>query len=275
MAVPTVKEIRDYLECYGIDASATYALTGTVNSTSAIITAISTINLKKYMEISGAGIPAGATILSVDSGTQITISALATISGTGVAITITYNSILSDEWIFNRMTNIVIPFIERKCGVTVSGERQFVEVYSGTGQPQLILNRRNIKQIDKIEILTGTINTQLIVSSLEVLSAEGIIRAKAYVSWGTIAPYFPKGASNIKVTYTCSDPTDLKEAIVLLTCEAILGVISGRTGGGSAITADGYSRSWGDRSKYTEIRNDMSRQALELMRKYMSGVTGA
>ena len=39
------------------------------------------------MQVSGAGVPAGATVLSVDSGTQITLSTNATASASGVSLT--------------------------------------------------------------------------------------------------------------------------------------------------------------------------------------------
>jgi hypothetical protein len=56
--------------------------TGTLASGSAIVTAIaSTAGFAVGMSVSGTGIPAGATIASVDSGTQIHLSANATASG--------------------------------------------------------------------------------------------------------------------------------------------------------------------------------------------------
>lgn len=48
-------------------------------------------------KITGAGIPAGATILSRDSATQVTISANATATATGVAITIVNRAGSADE----------------------------------------------------------------------------------------------------------------------------------------------------------------------------------
>jgi hypothetical protein len=273
--IPTVQEVRDWLEQYGIDTTATYSKTGTTAIGSAVITGItSTAGLKKYMAIAGTGIPAGVTIVSVDSGTQITISATATAAGSAT-LTITYNDILSDEWITNRMTRVVIPYIEALCSISFSSDRTFSEVYSGTGSPLLILNRKNIKSIVQVELLTGTMNTQLNVQSLEILSAEGAVRAKAYVSFGTIAPYFPKGTNNVKVTYTVAmAPDDLKEVAIMLTCELVLGQIQARTGGGS-FGAESWSRTFGERGKYTDIRHDLTRQSMAIMRRYMTGVTGA
>lgn len=61
--------------------------TGNTSSGSAIITSIpSTTGMVAGMPISGTGIPASTTVLSVDSGTQIHISANATSTNTGGAI---------------------------------------------------------------------------------------------------------------------------------------------------------------------------------------------
>ncbi len=60
-------------------------LSGTVTNTSAVVTAISSTSLLVVgMATSGVGIPAGTTILSVDSSTQITLSKAATANGTSL-----------------------------------------------------------------------------------------------------------------------------------------------------------------------------------------------
>jgi hypothetical protein len=59
------------------------SVTGTTTSTLPQITGIGTTSgMVPGLQVSGAGIPAGSTIVSVDSGTQITISHNATASGT-------------------------------------------------------------------------------------------------------------------------------------------------------------------------------------------------
>ena len=70
-----------------------------------------------------------------------------------------------------------------------------------------------------------------------------------------------------------SIPPDVYEAIMYLTAEAALGHIGSRTGGGS-ISVQGYGRSFGSRGKYTDIRNDLARQGISLLRHYMTGVIG-
>ena len=63
---------------------------GNTTNGSPVITAIpSTAVLSLYSGITGAGIPANSTIVSIDSGTQITISANATATAAAVALTVT------------------------------------------------------------------------------------------------------------------------------------------------------------------------------------------
>lgn len=62
--------------------------TGNTTNTSPVITNIgSTAGLFADMPVSGSGIPAGALILSVDSGTQITLTVNATATASGVTLT--------------------------------------------------------------------------------------------------------------------------------------------------------------------------------------------
>jgi hypothetical protein len=68
---------------------APFAITqnGTTTATSAVVTGLtSTANLVVGQPVSGTGIPANTTIASINSATQVTLSAAATASGT-VAIT--------------------------------------------------------------------------------------------------------------------------------------------------------------------------------------------
>lgn len=94
-AAPTAP--TGWLECNGSAVSrSTYAAlftvqtiqqSGTRTSGTPQITGLSsTANMKATYKVSGAGIPAGATIISVDSATQITLSANATSSGTSTVV---------------------------------------------------------------------------------------------------------------------------------------------------------------------------------------------
>ena len=79
----------------GLQSSAP-GLTGTTTSGSAVITTLANVPLdddgnsalQPFSLISGTGIPAGAYIVSVDSSTQITISANCTANGSAVALTL-------------------------------------------------------------------------------------------------------------------------------------------------------------------------------------------
>lgn len=69
-------------------AVAPAAFTGNTTNSSAVITTVSTtVGLQIGMAVSGSGIPAGAYIISIDSTSQITISAAATATAAGVTIT--------------------------------------------------------------------------------------------------------------------------------------------------------------------------------------------
>lgn len=71
---------------YQTTASAT--VTGTTTADSAVVTSVSsTASLSAGMVVSGTGIPAFATIVSVDSGTQFTMDMAADTAGTGTTIT--------------------------------------------------------------------------------------------------------------------------------------------------------------------------------------------
>ena len=72
----------------GVVLSFSESSTGNVTNASTIITGIpSTAGFQVGWTVSGTGIPAGATISSIDSSTQIHISSKATATGTGVALT--------------------------------------------------------------------------------------------------------------------------------------------------------------------------------------------
>lgn len=64
------------------------ALTGSITTGSAVVTGLaSTASLSKNVAVSGTGIPAGTRILSVDSGTQVTLTANSTATNASAALT--------------------------------------------------------------------------------------------------------------------------------------------------------------------------------------------
>lgn len=74
--------------------SNTLTSTGTLSNGSAVVTGITnTINISPGLAVSGTGIPANTTVLSVDSATQITLSANATATG---AQSLTYTGTVYD-----------------------------------------------------------------------------------------------------------------------------------------------------------------------------------
>jgi hypothetical protein len=74
----------------GIDPGATVSITGDTTSGAATIINVSSMaNVEVGMLITGTGIPASSTILSIDSTTQVTISNNATATASSVALTLT------------------------------------------------------------------------------------------------------------------------------------------------------------------------------------------
>lgn len=83
----------------GQSVAAAILLTGDLTSGSNEIANVSsTVSLAAGMAISGVGIPSGTTVLSVDDTSTITMSSLATASGTGVTLTF---KLLADGTIIN------------------------------------------------------------------------------------------------------------------------------------------------------------------------------
>jgi hypothetical protein len=98
-------EILTFLNPYGTTLEVT---TGNIVNTSFIITNIpSTTGFKVGMTITGAGIPSGTVISSVDSPTQVHISQAATANTTGVSITIV--GVIDDEQPENEVVQETIP----------------------------------------------------------------------------------------------------------------------------------------------------------------------
>lgn len=281
MSCPVAQDIRDFLESYcNINTEASYSRTGNTTNGSPIISSMdSTANLKEGMRVSGVGILIDSVITSVDSSSQITIDQNATADGTTVALTITYYSLLSDEWINKRKNNFVIPHVKRITRQSFDATAQVTEYYNGNASTILVLNRRPIVSLDDINLVNIPQDTSYIsVSSIEVITAEGILKVKSNFEesqqWN---PIFPKGKYNIKVTYTygmADCPDDVSEAIIYLTSSVILGHLASRTGGGD-LSVQSFSRNWGsDRGKWGQWRSEIERMGMSLLRKYMTGVVG-
>lgn len=77
---------------------------------------------------------------------------------------------------------------------------------------------------------------------------------------------------HVKVKYTYGGEfADVHRACVLLTASFILGFIGSSTGGGS-LNVQGYGRNYGARGKYHDIRQELDRNAYQLLQKYVVGI---
>lgn len=188
-------------------------------------------------------------------------------------------SILSDKWVAARRDRFVIPWVQRKTRQSFSGTVQTTELYSGTGSSILTLDRRPIVSLDNIVLVhTGGGSFLIDVTTLEVIAAEGVLKVRRNFESSTLVdPIFPRGRRNLRVTYTygfADFPDPVKEAVAYLTAEVALSNIASRTGGGALSTVN-YNRQFGDRGKYTTIRNELARQAHALLSEYFTAVTGS
>lgn len=189
------------------------------------------------------------------------------------------SSLVTDTWITNRLTKFVIPWVEKKIKTPLTaGSIQTTEFLSGTGSSILILSHKPILSIDAMIFVSAVNMPNLSLSNITYDPAEGFIKAKGVADeLGGSGYMFPRGQKNIRVTYTYGFgtlPDDLMQALIYLTAEAVLGHIEGMTGGGSP-TANSFSKSYGNRGKYTNIRNDLARMALTILKSYWTGVVGS
>lgn len=275
--IPEPSDVREFLEGYGIDAQTSFTLTGTWTADSDIITSIDTTNLTVGMNVYGTGIPAAAQISSIDiSGTsgQITISADATESETDGTLTITYYCIVSDAWIQNRIDNRILPWICAKTRQNYDGIQTVTEYYDGTGSPLMILRHRPIVQLISISYTNVDSNLYYLTpSAMQVITEEGILKAKANFNESSYIPIFFRGDRNIRITYqygfaTC--PNDVAEAILCLTADVVLEHVASKTGGGNP-GLPGITKDYGEAGKWTEHRRQMTYQAMSLLRRYITG----
>lgn len=111
--------IWNYYDIGDISGDIDYAktgLTGNVTNTSTIITAIqNTEQLAVGMKVAGTGINAAATIATVDSASQISMSHAATATNTGVALTFTFPADVNyDVFLkYSTVESAVIPVYEK------------------------------------------------------------------------------------------------------------------------------------------------------------------
>lgn len=274
-----LQDIRDFLEGYCvIDATATIAIAGNTTNGSAIVTNIAdTTSLREEMKVSGTGIVPGSRIKTVDSAYQITLDTAAIANGTAVSLTVTYYSILSDTWLKSQVERFVIPFVESRTGQSFFETKTAVEYHSGNGKNILFMDKRPIVELIDIRYVLGGNNFSILnLAMIEVVADEGILKSKTNYDEAFLLPLFAKGDYNIKCTYTYgydTTPDDIYQAMIYLTAEKALGHIAGRTGGGNPGSV--VPKQYGNRGMFTEVRNDLARQALSLIQNYTTSVVGS
>jgi hypothetical protein len=231
-----------------------------------------------YMFITGAGIAPNTCILSVttsDPTNGVIVLDTPTLSGgAGVALTITYYSAVSDNWLANVRDNFVLPWVTQKTRQSFSGIQQATEYYDGTGSSLMILRRRPIVSLINIHYTNVDSNLYYLTpSAIQVIPDEGILKAKANFNESTYIPIFYKGTRNIVIVYTygySTMPSDVQEAITCLCAEKALAMVGSKTGGGD-LSGQGYSRSFGKSGKWTHMRRELAREGLATLRTYMTG----
>jgi hypothetical protein len=190
------------------------------------------------------------------------------------------SAIISDSLIERLRDKFVINWIEAKTGLSMSGEKQYTQYYNGNGKNELFLNIKNVISLDSVEyVIGGDIISDLSLTQFVLDGPEGIIKAiRTDLVTSSASPVFRKGRKNIKITFTVGFeadeiPESLTEGILYLTAEKVLSQIEGRGGGGD-ISLQGFSKSYGNRGKYTHIRNELARMGLALINDYFNAVVG-
>jgi hypothetical protein len=171
-------------------------------------------------------------------------------------------TVLSDSWINKQITREIIPAVEKKTGQSFLSIKEVTEFYNGTGKKTIILNRRHIAEIIRVETSGEPVTVKLEVS-------KGIIHREIGI--------FPKGEKNITVTYKygfTEPPDPVEAAIEKLTAIEALKQVGARTGGGS-LGVQAYSRNFGDEGKYTDLIKQIRQDARRNLRPYMTAVVGA
>ncbi len=185
------------------------------------------------------------------------------------------NDVISDAWIINRINNFIIPLIEKATKLKFDdGNTQYTDYLSGTGSAILTLNRRPIKDLISIKLIqSNSFYWAVSLSSIEVIHDKGMLKAKSLVEDTSLQSWvFPRGNRNIKVVYTAGFdssnlPSDLHEMILYMAVDQVLMILASRTGGGNV-----PNKTFGNRGRYTEIRNDLARQIHYILSQYADGV---
>ena len=188
------------------------------------------------------------------------------------------SSIISDTWIQDDINNAIVPFVQDQARTNLTEVMTATEYLSGISWDYIMLGRRDPTmvltsvQLVSGEDVSGTIN----LGDLQLIPEQGIIKVKSGLSEYYEYRTFPKGNLNIKVQYTYggSPSPELMRSVKLLECVNMLTLLEGRTGGGD-LTVQQFSKSYGNMGKYTNIRKQLYKQALYIIRKYGTIVIGS
>lgn len=181
---------------------------------------------------------------------------------------------LSSNWIDQRR-DAIVDWIEKRIGLVIGTTQTYTEYISGTGSNLIWTSRRPIVSLDSIRYVEGPQDNNffLSLSAIEVDTAQGMLKALYDVS-ETIHWIFPRGNRNILITYTAGLTVDaeIREAILCLVSEKILTHMANQNGGGATISTGGYTRNYGARGKFTDMRNDLARMGISYLRPYFTSV---
>jgi hypothetical protein len=185
-------------------------------------------------------------------------------------------SVLSDAWIAECRDYVVVPHIEDITGLSFAGVKSITEFYSGNGSSTLILNRKPVIAITDFRYIGAVTNYNLL-GTLELIAAEGMLKAKTDYIEGVYGPIFRRGNKNIVITYTygTSDyPGSINNVIKRLVSTHMLTLIGNRTGGGD-LSVQAHSRSYGPHGKYGHLIKQIAHTAYQLLKPYMTSVVGS
>lgn len=275
-STPSPQDVRALLEDYGLDTSVELTVGGAWAEDSNVISGANTLSVKVGDLIEGTGIPIGARvdqIVKVHATDGIlAFNSWATASGTGA--TARQYTILSDGWILRTRDRLVVPWVEKHTRQSFRGVQEVTEYYSGDGGSLLILRRRPIHELISISYTNVDSNFYYLTpNAIQVLKEEGILKAKAHFNESSYVPIFYKGEKNLRVTYKfgyLDYPADVAEAVARLVAEQALAHVGSKTGGGN-LSAQGYSRSFGQIGKWTEARRNLAKTALAILKPRMTG----
>lgn len=278
--IPSPLDVRHFLEGFCLETQDLLVFSAIYSSGSLelqISTSVS--NIRKEMPISGSGIPTGAKIASVDySLNKVTISALTTGSGSPEDVTVTRNTFLTDEWIINRRDRFVIPWIEKRTGLNITGEKSITEYVSGNGLTSMILSKKPIIELTELSYtrlpdgFTGNLQESVVVDK-----EQGMLMSRWSVVNAASTTVFQRGIKNIKVVYSygfediCTSAPNVPEAILNWLAALSLQNLGSRSGGGN-INQPGYGQSFGDRGKYTEAIQMAETNTMAILRDYFNYV---